>query len=98
MKDEYLLELLEITPEKLAEKQYEALRKYAIAVLESVINAIRNENYDEDRFRFSSSDGIYGEDNYFIPFYIKDNYASDIVDVFRKLRELREIKKIRERK
>ena len=98
MKDESLLELLEITPKSLAEKQYETLRKYAIAVLESVINDIKNENYNIDRFHFSGSDGIYGDDNYFIPFYIKDDYTSDIGDVFRKLQELREIKKIRETK
>ena len=95
MIDKNLIEFLDTTPTNLAEKQYEALRFYAISVLEDMIKDIKNEVYDTDKLAFSNAGDGYGDDNFYIPFYIKGKHASDIGDVFNKLVELRKIKSIR---
>ena len=98
MIDKNLIELLDTTPTNLAEKQYKALRVYAISVLEDIIKDIKKEVYDTDKLAFSNAGDGYGDDNFYIPFYIEGKHASDIGDVFNKLMELKKIKDIRAKK
>lgn len=81
---------LEITPENLAKKRYEALQNHALSVVKALEKAIISCN-DNELPTFDSPAGDYtGEDNVCINFGFGSTMM-DVSDLFFKLKQLKKI-------
>jgi uncharacterized protein (UPF0297 family) len=90
-----LEQLLKTTPETLAIEQHDALKAHVINVLESTLQAVRDEYYNAIQKMTMDSpagDGM-GCDNNFINFGYEDNKPLDIYEVMERLIELKKIAK-----
>lgn len=92
-----LTDLLKTTPETLASEQHKALKCHVVERLETVLQAIRDENYKYIGKLTSNSpagDG-YGNDNNFIEFGFDSSASMDIseaVDLLMSLKTISENK------
>lgn len=90
-----LNQLLQTTPETLAVEQHAALKEHVIKVLESTLNAVRDEYYKGivELTIGSPAGDNYGVDISFINFGYEDDMPLDICDVMERLIELKKIAK-----
>jgi hypothetical protein len=90
-----LEELMKTTPESLAKKQHEHLKKFVIKKIEVILDIIKQENYEEvEHFTsYSPSGDGYGLDNNFINFSYSNSEenALDIIEVVDELKYLKNI-------
>jgi hypothetical protein len=90
-----LEQLLKTTPETLAVEQHAALKEHVIKVLESTLQAVKDEYYSaiqELTIDSPAGDG-YGCNNNFINFGYNEKDPLDICDVMERLIELKKIAK-----
>ena len=83
-------EIMEISVENLAQKQYDFLLQHGIKILETVITNIKLGKYDEiERMLSYSPDGDgWGETNYYINFAYTPGVDMDIRDYIKMLDKL----------
>lgn len=88
-----LKELLKITPEGLAKKQFEALKSQTLSTLEKIIKLIKENNFSQIRVHIDSLNDEYsGEQKNSILFDFSDeDFKNDILDVVERLEELKKI-------
>ena len=90
-----LEQLLKTTPETLAVEQHDALKAHVITVLESTLQAVKDEYYiaiQELTIDSPAGDGM-GYDNHSINFGYNEKEPLDICDVMGRLIELKKIAK-----
>lgn len=86
-------EFLKLSPEELAKKQFEVLKKEVVKRLDEISNYIEQNNFDKvsERLAYSPAGDGYGGDNHFICFNDIDESCEDIRDILQKLERLQEI-------
>ena len=90
-----LEQLLKTTPETLAVEQHAALKEHVIKVLETTLQAVKDEYYTAvNNFdQFSPAGDCMGCDNHFINFGYDEKEPLDICEVMERLIELKKITK-----
>ena len=90
-----LEQLLKTTPETLAIEQHAALKAHVITVLESTLNAVKDEYYSgvSKLAIYSPAGDCMGCDNHFINFGYNEKEPLDIYEVMERLIELKKIAK-----
>jgi hypothetical protein len=88
-----LEQLLNTTPESLAHEQHAALKAHVIEKLETVLKAIKDENYkDIDKLiSYSPAGDCMGGENHFIDFSFTHKQPLDIAEVTERLVALKKI-------
>lgn len=73
-------EIMQLSIENLAQKQFDFLKEYGINILEKVIELLKGENYEEikEMLAFSAEGDGYGQENYYINFSFNE-YSLDIM-------------------
>lgn len=81
-------DMLELTPERLAQQQEDALREHVVEKLRHIANLIKGGHYDkvEQMLAFSSAGDDFGNENYYIDF--SETGLDDIGGVVNKLGDL----------
>lgn len=90
-----LEQLLKTTPETLAVEQHAALKEHVIKVLETTLQAVKDEYYTavNNLTQFSPAGDCMGCENNFINFGYDEKEPLDICDVMERLIELKKIAK-----
>ena len=90
------LEILEVSPENLAEKQYQALLNHGVGILEKMIKHLKKGEFDlaKSMTNYSPAGDCMGTDKSFIDFdFTGENEGDDIQDLITKLKSLKQISK-----
>ena len=88
-----LKDLMNLNVSNLAKAQHEELKKHVIHVLEKVLDAVKDEKYDDIKdmtFESPSGDG-WGMDNDCINFSYSNGDKMDVMEVVYELKRLKEI-------